>query len=169
MITNIVVSYNKKESRLVITEAEDSEEKKETVVNEKEIYKYVFEINLEAFVYFQQYDFTYSLYLLRKVDKVISVYIEACDGGKNILDERILIDNNISFLYMKMGVPDKSITRIDKCINMIFNERAKACEQAKVGPTRPDFFDTRCEKIKYKKVRARLCLSLCILYSEKLE
>jgi hypothetical protein len=77
MITNITVSYNKKEGKIQVLEAEDSEEKKETVIAEKEILRYVFEVNLEAFVYYQQFDYTYCLYLLRKIDKVLSVSLNS--------------------------------------------------------------------------------------------
>ena len=168
MVTNITVSYNQRDGKLVVLEAEDSEEKKETVINEKEIFKYVFEVNLESFIYCQQYDYTYSLYLLRKADKVVNVFASSNDS-KSILDERILIDNNIAFLYMKMGAQDKAIARVEQCLAMVCKERTKIAEMTKSGQTRPDFFDTRCEKIKYKKVKARLNLSLCILHSEKLE
>jgi len=77
MVTNITVSYNKKEGKIQVLEAEDSEEKKETVIAEKEILRYVFEVNLEAFVYYQQFDYTYCLYLLRKIDKVLSVSLNS--------------------------------------------------------------------------------------------
>lgn len=73
MVTNIVISYDKKEGRIQMLEAEDSEEKKETVIEDKEIAKFVYEANLESFVYFQQFDYTYSLYLLKKADKVVEV------------------------------------------------------------------------------------------------
>lgn len=73
MVTNITVSYNRKEGKIQILEAEDSEEKKETVIEDKDLVKFIFETNLEAFVYFQQFDYTYSLYLLRKAEKVLVV------------------------------------------------------------------------------------------------
>ena len=73
MVTNITVSYNKRDGKLAILEMEDSEQKKETVIEEKDIFKFIFETNLESFVYFQQLDYTYSLYLLRKAEKVLTV------------------------------------------------------------------------------------------------
>jgi hypothetical protein len=76
MVTNIIVSYNKKDAKIQILEAEDSEDKKETVVEEKDLSKFIYEINLEAFVYYQQFDYTYSLYLLKKADKVLTVGVD---------------------------------------------------------------------------------------------
>jgi hypothetical protein len=73
MVAGVGVSYSRAEGRVVIAEAEDSEERKETEVLDRELYKFVFEMNLEAFIYYQQYDFTYSLYLLRKCEKVLEV------------------------------------------------------------------------------------------------
>lgn len=86
MVTNIVISYDKKEGRIQMLEAEDSEEKKETVIDDKEIGKFVYESNLESFVYFQQFDYTYSLYLLKKAEKVVDV--SAINSGIRIIERR---------------------------------------------------------------------------------
>lgn len=79
------------------------------------------------------------------------------------------MDNNIAFIYMKMGVADKSIARLELCLQMIAQERNKQGESHRGQSVRPDFFDIRCEKIKYKKIKSRLNLSLCILLSEKMQ
>lgn len=85
------------------------------------------------------------------------------------LDDRVLVDNNIAFLYMKMGISDKSIAKLTKCLEDLDSERSKGGDQSKRVGLKPDFFVARCEKIKYKRIKARLNLSLCILYSEKLQ
>jgi hypothetical protein len=176
MVTNIVISFNKKDGRIQILEAEDSEDKKETVIEVKDLSKFIYEINLEAFVYFQQFDYTYSLYLLKKAEKVLTVGLvnevfssSSPEAKSGRLDDKVLVDNNIAFLYMKMGVADKSILQLAKCLDDLDADRSKGADPAKKSGIKPDFFLVRCEKIKYKKIKARLNLSLCILYSEKLQ
>lgn len=176
MVTNIIVSYNKKDGKIQILEAEDSEDKKETVIEEKDLSKFIYEMNLEAFVYFQQFDYTYSLYLLKKADKVLTVgeinevFCSSNGDAKfSRVDDKVLLDNNIAFIYMKMGISDKSIARLTKCLEDLEAERNKTADSSKRTSIKPDFFLVRCERIKYKKIKARLNMSLCILYSEKLQ
>jgi hypothetical protein len=85
-----------------------------------------------------------------------------------------MVLNNIAFLYMKLGLTEKAIEKVERALQVVEAARTRAREvatgvtqTAKGNMTRPDFFETRCEKIKYKKVRVRLTMSLCILYSER--
>lgn len=91
------------------------------------------------------------------------------EAKQKVIDDKILLDNNIAFLYMKMGVSDKAIERIVSCLEFIVEVGNKATENAKNLTIKPDFFTTRSQKIKYKKIKARLNMSLCILHSEKLQ
>ena len=70
MVKHLTIVYNKKEKKISLSEGESEELKNEVVIQENELYKFIYEINLESFIYFQHFDFAYTLYCLKKGEAV---------------------------------------------------------------------------------------------------
>lgn len=165
MVKQLTIVYNKRDNKISLYEGEEGEEKKEIVILESELYKFIYELNLESFIYFQHYDFAYSLYCLKKAEALLNTYKISAEG-KNIVDEQILVLNNMAFVYSKMGLTDDAYKYCQKILDLLKEEKDKKKNEIKLKMNRPDYFESKTEKIKFKKIKARTCLSMCILLSE---
>jgi tetratricopeptide (TPR) repeat protein len=110
--------YNKREKKISLYEgSEGDSEKSEMIIQEDELYKFIYEINLESFIYFQHFDFAYTLYCLKKAEAVINTY-KISETAKSILDEQILVFNNIAFVYSKMGLSEEAFSYCKKILEL---------------------------------------------------
>ena len=124
MIKHQTIMYNKKEQKISLYEGEGEEGKSEVVIHEKELYKYIYEINQESFIYFQHFDFAYTLYCLKKGEAVINTY-KISENAKSIVDEQILIFNNIAYVYSKMGLNTEAFNYCKKILDLLKDTKQK--------------------------------------------
>ena len=82
------------------------------------------------------------------------------------MDEQILIFNNIAYVYSKMGLNEEAFNYCLKILDIIKVEKDKKGTDKKLQMNQPDYFESKTEKIKMKKIKARTCLAICILLSE---